>query len=100
MSLLRIAKLAQRDLVCIKAFVSLDDPTAALNLIERHFSTLNTLARNPGVGERRDDLRPRLRQFTSTGYVIFFYPMANGVCVARILRGSRDLTSVFMHRKQ
>ncbi|TWU44952.1 hypothetical protein Q31b_01230 [Novipirellula aureliae] len=50
------------------------------------------LAENPGLGEIRKGFGvPVCRSFTVSRYVIFFRPNGNGVDIARILDGSRDL---------
>ena len=43
------------------------------------------------MGQQRDDLRPNLRSFTHGNYVAFFYPMAEGIEVAAVVHGARDV---------
>lgn len=56
------------------------------------------LARYPHVGRRRDeDLLPGLRSFPVGEYVIIYRVQAEDVLILRVLRGSRDIESVFRH---
>lgn len=47
------------------------------------------------LGERRDDLRPGLRSSTVGSYVVFYFPLADGVEVVAIIHGARDVESLF-----
>ena len=53
------------------------------------------LAAFPMMGREREELAPRLRSLPLPPYVIFYYPLTNGVDVARILHSSRDIGSAF-----
>jgi toxin ParE1/3/4 len=47
------------------------------------------------MGRVRDELVPSLRSFPVGKYVIFYRPIENGIEIARILHGARDLPSIF-----
>ncbi|MCR9115982.1 MAG: type II toxin-antitoxin system RelE/ParE family toxin [bacterium] len=50
------------------------------------------LAENPKLGEKRPNFGPVGCRCVSVGnYVIFFSAISNGIEVARIIHGSRDL---------
>ena len=70
-------------------------PCAANNTLDTLFDALETLARNPELGERRQDLGENLRAFVVRPHVIFYYPAADGIHVARVIHGSRDFPSMF-----
>ena len=53
------------------------------------------LARHPEIGRLRPELAPDLRSFAVRNYIIFYRPIDDGIEVARVLRGSRDLDSLF-----
>ena len=49
----------------------------------------------PYVGRHREELSPRLRSLPVGNYVIFYRPMEDGIEVARVLHGARDLPPLF-----
>src|SRR5262245_5001817 len=65
---------------------------AVLRKINQKFEVL---ARQPGMGKQRDDLRKGLRSFPVERYVIFYYPLEDGIEVARVLSSRRDIESIF-----
>ena len=51
-------------------------------------------ARIPGMGQSREELRPALRCFVVSPYVVFDRPMENTIEVLRILREARNIGSI------
>ena len=47
------------------------------------------------MGRPRGELAPRLRSFPVGPYVLFYRPTPNGIEVARVLHGARDIPSLF-----
>jgi toxin ParE1/3/4 len=47
------------------------------------------------MGRKRDELSPRLRSFPVGPFVLFYRAVKGGIEVARVLRGSRDIPSLF-----
>ena len=90
----RLASLAQHDIEDIGFYVALDDHEAARRLIDRFFETFATLADFPDMGRKRDEF-PELRSFALKPYVIFYRQVQNGIEIARVLHGSRDVYSLF-----
>jgi toxin ParE1/3/4 len=99
MSRYRLAKLAQRDLAEIRAYIAADKPAAADRQIEKFADVFQLLAKQPLMGEERSDLRPNLRLLSVGTYVVCFYPMSDGVQIARILEGHRDITRLFRRKR-
>jgi plasmid stabilization system protein ParE len=56
MGVVRLSRLADADLDCIRAYIERDNPSAASNLLDKLFGTVETLADHPEIGERREDL--------------------------------------------
>jgi toxin ParE1/3/4 len=54
--------------------------------IERRFGLLGE---NPGLGVRRDDLRPGLRRFGYERYMIYHRLIQGGIEVVRVVHGAR-----------
>jgi toxin ParE1/3/4 len=57
--------------------------------------TLELLAGQPEMGQRRDDMRRDLRAFSMRPYVILYYPSTDGIHVVRIVHGARDFPNMF-----
>ena len=56
------------------------------------------LASQPYIGRARDeDLRPGLRSFSIGEYVIIYRVQDGDIVILRVLRASRDLSSLFSH---
>jgi len=49
----------------------------------------------PNLGRRRDELIPSLRSFPVEDYLIFYFPLENGIEIARVVNGYRDLDAMF-----
>jgi toxin ParE1/3/4 len=91
----RLSTLARTDLASIHRYIAKDNESAAERLIERLFGEFYLLAENPNIGQARSDLRPHLRTLTHGNYVVLFYPIENGVEVAGVIHGARDLDALF-----
>jgi len=59
-------------------------------LIDEFRQTTQTLADNPILGRRREELSDGLRSLPVGNYVILYRPHADGVIVIRVLHGARD----------
>jgi toxin ParE1/3/4 len=53
------------------------------------------LAGQPLLGRLRPELAPNLRNFPVGNHVIFYRPIDNGIEVARVLHGARDIDALF-----
>ena len=97
MGVVRLAHLADTDLDGIRDYIYQHNPRAANEVLDRIFETLELLADNPEMGERRDDLGHNTRAFVVRPYVIFYEPSADGIHVARIVHGARDFPALFRY---
>ncbi|MBU4272904.1 MAG: type II toxin-antitoxin system RelE/ParE family toxin [Planctomycetes bacterium] len=95
MSRFRLSSLAKSDLAEIRHHIRRDKPLAADRQIAAFFQRFRTLARNPELGQRRPEFGPDLRVFSFGNYVIVYRPFANGVEIARVVSGYRDLDALF-----
>ena len=83
---------AEEDLVGIVEFIARDKPDAARSWLSKIRETCETLASHPQMGESRPDFGiSGCRSFSVGQYVVFFRPTDDGIEVARIIHGSRDL---------
>ncbi len=86
------APIANDDLAEIVSYIAQDNPNAARNWLRRIRAACNLLGTNPAMGERREDFGVAgCRSFTVGGFVVFFRRLDDGVEIARIVHGSRDL---------
>ncbi len=95
MSKVVLSELAEGDLIDIWAFVAQDDAKAADRLLDQLHEKCQVLAGSPKAGRQRPELDPSIRSFAVGNYVIFYRESANGIEVARVLHGRRDIPSLF-----
>lgn len=92
MSQARFSANAETDLLDIAAFIARDNPIAAREWLAAVRDRCQLLAEHPLTGELRQGFGVAgCRSVTVGMYVIFFRPRGDGVEIARILHGSRDL---------
>ena len=89
------AQEADEDLVGIADFIARDKPEAARRWIQRIREVCETLAMRPEMGElRRGFGVSGCRSFSVGSYVLFFRPTSDGIEVARVVHGSRDMRNL------
>jgi plasmid stabilization system protein ParE len=89
---------AEANLDAIEEYISGNNSEAARRLIIRIRDICVSLAEQPYMGVARPEFnRPNLRSFVvrNTPYVIFYYPIEDGVQIAYIRHGSRNLADLF-----
>ncbi len=91
----RLSKQAGADLDDIWLYVAQDSIRRADRLISKLYDKCQLLASSPGLGRRRDELRPSLRSFPSGRHVIFYRTSSTGIEIVRILDGHRDIDRIF-----
>ena len=83
---------AEEDISGIAEYIAQDKPEAANRWIQNLQDTCQLLATQPEMGEKRSDLGiTDCRSFSVGSYVIFFRRVTNGIEVARVFHGSRDV---------
>ena len=82
---------AEIDLTSIWNYVAADNVTAADRLLDRFDDAFDMLAEQPHAGRARNDLVPRLRSFPVSSYVIFYFPLPDGIEVVRVMSGRQDI---------
>jgi toxin ParE1/3/4 len=86
---------ALHDLLEIWSGIARHNPAAADDLTDSFNASLATLARVPGMGRARDELRPGLRSFPVRKYLLIYKKIPGGVELVRVIHGARDLRRVF-----
>jgi len=95
MAVIRLSHLANTDLDGIRDYIAHHNPRAANKVLDELLETLELLAGQPELGQRRDDLDQSIRAFVVRPYVIFYELSAGGIHVARIVHGARDFPLLF-----
>jgi toxin ParE1/3/4 len=92
----RTTRFADQDLVEIWRYIAADNPAAATRLLDDVDKKFAMLARQPLIGEIRDEVRPGLRSFPVGSYVIYYtIDDDETVVVMRVLHGARDSSQMF-----
>ncbi len=91
----RLDRDARTDLYEIHDYVARDNLSAADRLIDTFKERLRLLAAQPLIGQLRPELAPDLRSFAVGNYVIFYRPAENGIEIARVIHGARDVDRLF-----
>lgn len=95
MSRVDLSAAAERDLDEIWRYIAQDSPEMADRFIDRLLATCHdTLAPSPRIGKSREELAPGLRSFPVLPYLLFYRPIEDGIEIARILHGRRDVTAL------
>jgi toxin ParE1/3/4 len=95
----RLSRIAEQDLGDVLDYLGERSPIAAVHVLEALHETFVLLASSPSIGTLRNDLRPSLRSFLAKKpagkYVVFYYPLPDGIEVATVLHASRDYLGMF-----
>jgi toxin ParE1/3/4 len=95
MAKLVFSPLAEADLNDILRYIALDKPGAAVRWIQKIRDTCESLANNPEFGERRPEFRTGEFRSSLVGrYAIFYRAISDGVEIARVVRGERDIRNL------
>ena len=97
MSRVRLSHQARADLDAIWDYIGItkNSPLTASRQVEAIYERMTLLAKQPLMGEAREELRPGLRSSLAGSYVILYYPLQDGIEVATVLHGSRDIEGMF-----
>jgi toxin ParE1/3/4 len=86
---------AARDLDEIWWHIAQDSPDNADRFLDRIQERRAALADFPQIGTSRDELKKGLRSQPVGKYLIFYFPLEDGIDIVRVLHGSRDIDSLF-----
>jgi toxin ParE1/3/4 len=71
------------------------NPVAAYQFLDDLDETFELLAEFPLIGRLRPDLGPDVRSYPVGNYLVFYAPAKDGIEIARVIYGGRDLPKVF-----
>jgi toxin ParE1/3/4 len=86
---------ANADIEGIAFYIFDLNPVAADRFLDALDETCEMLAEHPLIGRPRSELGENLRSFPVGNYLIFYVPRADGVDIARVIYGGRDLPGAF-----
>jgi len=86
---------AESDLDEIWLYIAQDSPQNADKFLDRIQEGCWALAEFPHMGTSRSELRAGLRSQSVGNYIIFYFPLEDGVDIVRVLHGSREIKSLF-----
>lgn len=95
MAVLEYSEPALFDLDDIWVYIAKGSRSNAERFTNELVETCRLLAAQPGMGRKRDDLKPGLRMFTHRRYVILYTEVEDGVFIERVLSGYPDIEGLF-----
>lgn len=79
----------------IWVYIAQHNDDAADALMGKFRLRFASLARTPGIGRRRTDLRSDLRSFAVGNYVVFYRELEPSIEIVRVLHGAMNLPDYF-----
>jgi len=90
-----LSDLAKLDLEDIWSYIAQDNPKAADSLYDSMQEKFRSLSESPQIGRRRPEIGEGVRSLAAGNYVVFYRVVSEGVFIARVLHGKRDIPTVF-----
>jgi toxin ParE1/3/4 len=94
MARLRLSPAAAADLEEIWLYIAADSVSRADAFLDRIDDRLRLLAVRPHMGRGRPELGEGVHSRAVGRYVVFYRPLSDGIEVARVLHGARDIRSI------
>lgn len=98
-----LAPYAQEDLANIRDFyLEAAGERVARQILQEFVNIFQTLARNPGIGHRRQDLvgERQLLFWLIRDFLVIYQPGTKPLEVVTIVRGSRDVPTILENRSR
>ncbi|MBC7797989.1 MAG: type II toxin-antitoxin system RelE/ParE family toxin [Pyrinomonadaceae bacterium] len=93
--MLKFTEKAQADLTEIFVYLAEKNVDVATKTVNQLFEKFALLENNPKLGRERNELLLNLRGFPHKNYIIFYFPITDGIEIFRVLHASRNIDSVF-----
>lgn len=68
---------------------------SADGILHRFDAALQMLSDHPRAGTERPEVFPGVRAWPVADYLLFYFPLGDGVKLVRVLHGSRDVPRAF-----
>lgn len=95
MKSVRFSADANSDIEAISNYIFALNPIAAHRFLDALDAACELLAEHPLIGRQRPTLAQGVRSFPIGNYLIFYMSAADGIDVARVIYGGRDLPEEF-----
>ena len=79
-------------------YIARDNIDVALAFVERLQLRINSLAMNPGLGRRRNEIAPDLRSIAEGKYLILYTCPGKQVEIVRVLHGAREIEKILREK--
>jgi len=90
---------AEQDVESVWDYVAAESVEAAHRLTSRLFKAFEALARNPGIGHRREDLTKLPVLFWPVGnYLVIYHVEKTSVRIVAVVHGKRDIPTFLRQR--
>ena len=100
----RLANQALEDLQAITDTIAEDNLPAAERVLDALLACFELLGKNPEAGTARDDLHKGIRMFVprspADNYVVFYYPIRDGIEVSDVIHAKRDWEGLFLRNER
>ncbi|WP_026603648.1 type II toxin-antitoxin system RelE/ParE family toxin [Methylomonas sp. 11b] len=85
---------AESDLDEIWWYIAQDSPNQADKFLDRIQETLLALADYPKMGSCRDEIKNGVRSHSVGNYLIFYFPLHDGIDIIRVMNKARDIENL------
>ncbi len=99
MPIVTLRPLARIDIDEIWEYIAEDSETQADVFVDRLNAQFKLLALSPSMGRSRNELLDNLRSFPFERYLIFYFPIDDGVDIVRVLHNARDIDTILVRAK-
>lgn len=91
-----VSPAAQRDIRDIYEYISRDSPRNAAKVVTRLYDEFGLIARTPGIGHIRPELRDNsLRAISVYKYLVIYDSVRRPLEIIRVIHGAMDLQRQF-----
>jgi toxin ParE1/3/4 len=81
------------DKIC--EYITIENIRAASQLFDKIRQKCKLVVGFPNMRKTYPKLNPNLRGFVVEDYIVFYYPNSDGINIARVISGYRDLDDMF-----
>lgn len=85
----------ETDLDEIWWYIAQDSPANADKFLDQIQEKSLLVSNFPSMGENRDELLRGLRSFPVGKYLVFYFPLPDGIDIVRVIHGSRNYEPLF-----
>lgn len=95
MAEVKFSSFAETDIEDIFSYFAQFSIETSRKVLKELAQKFKLLAENPKLGRMHDEFVLNLRSFPYKKYMIFYFPIENGVEIYRVLHGARDIEDLF-----